>query len=266
MFQRENTLAAFHRALAGGVGGLETDVWLTADGVPVLHHDGVFGPHGRRRRISETPAAGLPGWIPSLPDLYVACGNDFELSLDLKDPPATTAQAARAVIESARAVNATGRLWLCGNLDAIRVWRPIIGLDNRDNPDATVMLVNSASIREIRTYQDAAGEGMEGQRACDDRQIARPEAAVPAALEAYIRCAATAGATVLNLRGNGWSAAMVPLVHARGLLAFGWHAQSSRALKRLLGFGLDGVYSDHLGRLVRATDSETTITRVHHVQ
>ncbi|WP_322766660.1 glycerophosphodiester phosphodiesterase [Frankia sp. Cr1] len=249
VFQRENTLAAFHRALTGGARGLESDVWLTADGVPVLHHDGVFGPPGRRRRISQTPAARLPRWLPRLADLYAACGNDFELSLDLKDPPAATGRAARAVVKSARAVNAAGRLWLCGNLDAIRVWRPIIELDNRGDPDATVMLVNSASIREIRTYQDA-----------------RPSAAVPAALEVYTRGAITAGATVLNLRANDWSAAMVRLVHARGLLAFGWHAQSSRTLKRLLGFGLDGVYSDHLGRLVHATDSETTITRTHHVQ
>lgn len=36
---RENTLAAFQRALALGVGGIELDVQLSADGVPVVHHD-----------------------------------------------------------------------------------------------------------------------------------------------------------------------------------------------------------------------------------
>lgn len=35
----ENTLAAFERALEIGVDTLETDVHLSADGVPVLHHD-----------------------------------------------------------------------------------------------------------------------------------------------------------------------------------------------------------------------------------
>ncbi|WP_239310126.1 MULTISPECIES: glycerophosphodiester phosphodiesterase [unclassified Frankia] len=240
LFQRENTVAAFQRALAGGAGGLESDVWLTADGVAVLHHDGVLGPPGRRRRLSETPAAALPGWLPRLAGLYAACGNAFELSLDLKDPPATARHAVRAVVETARAAGAADRLWLCGDLDAIRSWQSIISLEALDD---TVKFVNSAASREIRSHR-AIGGG----------------------LEAYARRAAAAGATVLNLRANDWSAAMVPLVHAHGLLAFGWHAQSSRALNRLLGFGVDGVYSDHLGRLVRATNDEATIARTRHVQ
>ena len=37
----ENTLEAFALALRLGATGLESDVWLTADGVPVLDHDGV---------------------------------------------------------------------------------------------------------------------------------------------------------------------------------------------------------------------------------
>lgn len=36
----ENTLEAFALALKLGADGLESDVWLTADGVPVLDHDG----------------------------------------------------------------------------------------------------------------------------------------------------------------------------------------------------------------------------------
>ncbi|MBI4887637.1 MAG: glycerophosphodiester phosphodiesterase [Acidobacteria bacterium] len=35
----ENTLAAFDRGLAAGADGLELDVHLSADGVPVVHHD-----------------------------------------------------------------------------------------------------------------------------------------------------------------------------------------------------------------------------------
>jgi glycerophosphoryl diester phosphodiesterase len=35
----ENTIAAFDRGLAAGADGLELDVHLSADGVPVVHHD-----------------------------------------------------------------------------------------------------------------------------------------------------------------------------------------------------------------------------------
>jgi glycerophosphoryl diester phosphodiesterase len=37
----ENTLEAFALGLKLGANGLESDVWVTADGVPVFDHDGV---------------------------------------------------------------------------------------------------------------------------------------------------------------------------------------------------------------------------------
>ncbi|MDO8362151.1 MAG: glycerophosphodiester phosphodiesterase [Actinomycetota bacterium] len=108
----ENTLEAFQLALDLGVNGLESDVWLTADGVPVLDHDGVV-PRGWRKRsaIAEVLRADLPAHIPSLAELFRQCGTGFHLSLDLKDM-----RAGPAVIEVARAASASmpERLWLCG--------------------------------------------------------------------------------------------------------------------------------------------------------
>jgi len=46
--EQPNTLEAFRLGLRLGATGLESDVWLTADGVPVLDHDGM--------RILETTA------------------------------------------------------------------------------------------------------------------------------------------------------------------------------------------------------------------
>src|SRR5437879_4278589 len=106
----ENTLEAFALALRLGATGLESDVWVTADGVAVLAHDGVVGSRVRRRSIRDVARADLPAHIPALADLYAECGSGFELSLDVKDPAAMapTVDVARAAGEDAPA-----KLWLC---------------------------------------------------------------------------------------------------------------------------------------------------------
>ena len=69
----ENTLEAFKLAQQLGATGLESDVWLTADGEAVLDHDGlVGGPVGRRvrrRPIGSLTRARLPDHIPTLAEL-----------------------------------------------------------------------------------------------------------------------------------------------------------------------------------------------------
>ena len=107
----ENTLAGFELALKLGANGLESDVWVTADGVPVLDHDGVVKrSFGRTRTIGETARAALPDHVPSLAELIDRCGSDYQLSLDLKDAASgqvvidVVAEAAPAMVE---------RLWLC---------------------------------------------------------------------------------------------------------------------------------------------------------
>src|SRR3954454_15015747 len=81
---RENTIQSFQLALKLGATGLESDVWITADGVPVLDHDGKAG----RRRIAKLQRADLPEHIPTLTQLFEACGTDYDLSLDVKDEAA----------------------------------------------------------------------------------------------------------------------------------------------------------------------------------
>lgn len=116
----ENTLDAFALALRLGATGLESDVWLTADGVPVLDHDGVVG-RVRRRPIATVDRADLPGHIPTLADLFATLGTGFELSLDVKDPAAGA-----PTVDVALAADPTvaERLWLCDDdLDRLVSWR-----------------------------------------------------------------------------------------------------------------------------------------------
>ena len=49
----ENTIPAFEKALAIGVGGIELDVHVTRDNVPVVHHDAVLPDGGRIDRMNS---------------------------------------------------------------------------------------------------------------------------------------------------------------------------------------------------------------------
>jgi glycerophosphoryl diester phosphodiesterase len=133
----ENTLESFRLALRLGAGGLESDVWATADGEAVLDHDGVVGTRLRRRAIRDVARADLPAHVPTLADLYAECGTGFELSLDVKDPAALD-----RTLAVARAAGAAERLWLCHHdWERVASWRAVA-------PDAH--LVDSTRLRAMR--------------------------------------------------------------------------------------------------------------------
>ena len=54
----ENTMDGFRRALALGVDGIEIDVAITADGVPVVSHDPALNPDITRLNGEWLPARG----------------------------------------------------------------------------------------------------------------------------------------------------------------------------------------------------------------
>jgi glycerophosphoryl diester phosphodiesterase len=206
----ENTIESFALALKLGATGLESDVWLTAVGVPVLDHDGVVKVGLRRRPIGTIDRAALPPWIPTLEDLYATCGTDFELSLDVKDgdAPAATVDVARAA-----GSGVLPRLWLCHpDWQLVRTWRALAD---------DVRLVDSTRLKRIK-------EGAE-RRAAD---------------------LADAGIDAVNLHHTDWNLGLATLFHRFELHCFGWDAQFERVILQLLRFGLDGVYSDHVDRLV----------------
>ena len=135
--RRENTIEAFRHALVLGATGLESDVWVTADGQAVLDHDGATGPPWHRTPLSEQLRADLPAHIPTLEDLYRLCGADVELSIDVKDPAAL-----EETVRVAQAFGAAGRLWLCeADVGRLRSWAGRVG---------AARLVNSTHLDDMR--------------------------------------------------------------------------------------------------------------------
>ncbi len=93
----ENTFLAFYLGLFMGANGIETDVRLTKDGVPVLFHDGtierVTGKPGSvsdytYRELSEIPVTknGLGDTVPTLEDFLAHFHNKpITLAIELKE-------------------------------------------------------------------------------------------------------------------------------------------------------------------------------------
>ena len=89
----ENSMAAFEAALAVGA-GIECDLRLTADGVPIVFHDRDAGRLCGDPRVcsasswadlSELRLSGTEGRIPSLAQLLDLVGGKVPLLLELKD-------------------------------------------------------------------------------------------------------------------------------------------------------------------------------------
>ena len=204
---RENTLEAFALALRLGATGLESDVWITADGVPVLDHDGLT-PGGAPFR--EVERAALPPHVPALRELYDACGRAFELSLDVKD-----ADAAPAVAAVAREAGESARLWLCHwNWRVVASFREL---------DPKIRLVDSTRAAVMRTAPRERAERM-----------------------------VALGIDALNLHWSDWSESLAAEFRARDRRLLAWDAQDESALGAALALGVDGVFSDHVARMMRA--------------
>lgn len=206
----ENSLDAFRLAVRLGATGIESDVWLTADGQPVLDHGGTVGRPWHRRRIAQLRQADLPGHIPTLGQLLAELDHEMHISLDVKDPAAIPAVLA---VAAAAGGPPLARVWLCHpDWQRLAEWRAL-------NDD--VRLVDSTRIHQIR-------EGPERRAAA----------------------LADAGIDALNLHWSDWTGGLTTLLHRFRRFAFGWDAQHERAIATLLRMGADGIYSDHVDRLV----------------
>ncbi len=133
----ENTVEAFRLAVELGATGLETDTWLSADGIAMLVHDRTYRRAGRRVEVTRTAAAAMRAdRIPTLADLYAAVGTDRPISIDLQHP-----EVARAVIATAAEVGSLDRLYVCTvDLALLAAVRRL---------DGTVHLVHSTRPRRV---------------------------------------------------------------------------------------------------------------------
>ncbi len=212
----ENTIDAFRLGLKLGATGIESDVWVTSDGVPVLEHDGFIRHRFRRRPISEMRRAQLPSFIPTLAELFEDCGSTYHLSLDLKgdNTGITVLNVVREV-----APDLLPRLWLCHP-----VWQKLLPLRAHLNG---ANLVDSTRLLRMK-------EGPERRAATLSNE----------------------GIHAVNMHHSDWNGGLVSLMHRFNLCAIAWDLQYDYVLRPILRMGIDGVHSDWVDRMIDAYRAE----------
>ena len=211
----ENTLAAFGFALERGASGLETDAWCAADGEVVLVHDPRIWVRLRGVvpwRLRVAGTAAARLGHHRVPRL-VDLYRELGSGYDLSID-LKDAQVGERIIEIAREVGDPGRLWLC-----------------------------SPSSRHLRRLRESAPE----VRLVHSQTRSR----LPDSVERHAADLAAGGLDVMNMHHSEWSRGLVTLFHRFDIRAFAWNCQEVRHLQSMLRIGIDGVYSDHVDRMVR---------------
>jgi glycerophosphoryl diester phosphodiesterase len=207
--QPENTLAAFRRALALKVDGIELDVQLTRDGVPVVFHDATLrrltGQPGRLAaktwRSLETLRVHSTEPIPRLTDVLALTRGHAVVQIELKRGAAVA-----PVLRAIRAARATD--WVILASFELGLLRDAARLA----PTVPRMLITTGRGGPTTILRQMAGVGAGGV-SVDHRAV-------------------TARAFVETFR-------------ARGVALWCWTVNDARTARRLAGWGVAGLLGDN---------------------
>lgn len=229
--RRENTLEAFAHAKSLGLDGIETDIAITADGVPVLHHD----PHlADGRLIRATARANLPPHVATLAE-GLAVAPALHWLLEIKTYPGQPASSAPPALAASATIAAL-----------------------RDFPDlrASILAFDWAVLRAVRNVEP----GM--PLVC----LTSPETEAARTLwwgPGYKTM--TTPDAVAATGATGWAAYHATLTGPQaaeakrlGLAVYAWTVNQQADSKRLARY-VDVIITDHPSRFLQQNQSVFTI-------
>ena len=214
----ENSLAAFARALALGADGVELDVRMSRDGIPVVFHDATLARlAGRRQRLGRLTFADLRSvrvrreGIPSLAEVLALIRDRALTQIELK-----TGASVEAVVRVVRQARAVDRVILASFAgDAVRAAQRLA-------PGIPRMLISHRN--RLRSLAPAlAGVDALGL-SVDHRAVISPD--------------------------------FIGRLHDRGWRVWCWTVNDPTAMTRLADWGADALLSDNPA-LLKATLSQT---------
>ncbi len=224
----ENTMAAFREAIAVGADGIEFDVRLTRDGVPVVIHDrDLRRTGGLSRRVADMTSAELAkvdvgSWfsesfanetVPRLAELFMLFqSNDSTLYLEMKcDSPAAYAPLAETCCRLIAEHGLKERVMIeCFQLPALRVVREI-----------------DSDIRTVALFE--------------------PSIANPSVLsnQSIINKATEVGAVALALHHRLARKSLIEKARSAGMHIAVWTVDDPAWLERARTLGIDALITNH---------------------
>lgn len=233
----ENTLASFRAALEAGAEGVETDIALSREGVPVLMHDGTVDrtTNGAGAvdslTVEELRAldAGQGEPVPTLEDLLELVGDRAEINIELKDP-----RAAGPVLDVVRRHPEVRWFSSSAQWEALAELRAL-------SPESRLypLTLGQATMADMRELAVAAGYDAE----LIDREFAR----FPArhhGLDDALAFAAQIHAEGLSAIELRMDAAVVERIHDAGLLVWAWTINDPHRAAELMELGVDAICTD----------------------
>ena len=205
----ENTLAAFRRALVLKADGVELDVQLTADGVPVVFHDAslrrLTGRRGRLarldwRELKKLRVAGAER-IPRLSEVLALLRRRAVVQIELKRGAAV----APVLRDIQRAKAVRGVILASFEPELVREARELA-------PEIPRMLISAGRSRREKLLRQMVAAGADGLS--------------------------------LNYKAVR-TRALVNAIHAAGATLWCWTVNDAGAARRLAGWGVDGLIGDN---------------------
>jgi glycerophosphoryl diester phosphodiesterase len=205
----ENTVDAFALSYALGVRYLETDVRLTADGVPVLFHDARMRRRaGRPGRIERCRVRDLPPWVPTLEGVLASYRHSC-FTIDIK-----VAAAVGPVVDVVRRVGCAERVCVAGAWDGT-----LDQLGDLIGPELSIAM----GWRALFGLVTAAGGRSRTRRPARARFAHVP---------------------IRTGRLPIFRDALVERAHDAGVRVVVWTVNDASTMSRLLDAGVDGIITD----------------------
>jgi len=202
--EKENTIAAFTRALEMGADWVEFDVRRAACGTPVVHHDANVADG---RFIYETAAKDLPDYVSSLEDVVEACGPmgvNIEIKSDLEEPDYD---------------------------DDHRVVDSVVAIARQIPRDK--VLITSFDMSAINRSHDVDDSVPTGFLTSDDLGA-----------EVAVGRASAHGHLAVNPWQEIVTQRWVSTAHDAGLKVYPWTCDDPKRMKELISFGVDGIITN----------------------